>query len=75
MVLSMQYSGYNKKFGYEVLDSALKAMYRVRQVEEEKGVNLKQVTNQLSLCQQHQAQSCRKSTDRRLKEKGSKLRW
>ena len=37
MVLRMQYSGYSKKFRYEVVDSALKA-YRIRQVEEERGV-------------------------------------
>ena len=35
MVSRMQYSGYSKKFQYEVVDSALKA-YIVRQVEEEK---------------------------------------
>jgi hypothetical protein len=37
MVLRMQYSGYSKKFRYEVVDSALKA-YRVRQDEEKEGV-------------------------------------
>ena len=40
MVLRMQYSGYSKKFRYKVVDSAIKA-YRVRQVEEEKGVRPK----------------------------------
>ncbi|KAL9959129.1 hypothetical protein ACROYT_G036217 [Oculina patagonica] len=33
MVLRMQYSGYNKKFRYEVVDSAIKA-YRARQEAE-----------------------------------------
>jgi hypothetical protein len=37
MVLRMQYSGYSKKFRYEVVNSALKA-YRIRQDEEEEGV-------------------------------------
>lgn len=36
MVLRMQYSGYNKKFRYEVVDSAIKA-YRARQEAELKG--------------------------------------
>ena len=36
MVLRMQYSGYNKKFRYEVVDSAVKA-YRARQETELKG--------------------------------------
>ena len=36
MVLRMQYSGYNKKFRYEVADSAVKA-YRARQEVELKG--------------------------------------
>jgi len=36
MVLRMQYSGYSKKFRYEVLDSAVKA-YRARQEAELKG--------------------------------------
>ena len=36
MVLRMQYSGYNKKFRYEVVDSAVKA-YRARQEAELKG--------------------------------------
>ena len=36
MVLRMQYSGYNKKFRYEVVDSAFKA-YRARQEAELKG--------------------------------------
>ena len=37
MVLRMQYSGYSKKFRYEVVDSALK-VYRVRQDEEKERV-------------------------------------
>ena len=36
MVLRMQYSGYNKEFRYEVVDSAVKA-YRARQEAELKG--------------------------------------
>ena len=36
MVLRMQYSGYNKKFRYEVVESAVKA-YRARQEAELKG--------------------------------------
>ncbi|KAL9971251.1 hypothetical protein ACROYT_G023757 [Oculina patagonica] len=36
MVLRMQYSGYNQKFRYEVVDSAIKA-YRARQEAELKG--------------------------------------
>ena len=36
MVLGMQYLGYNKKFRYEVVDSAIKA-YRARQEAELKG--------------------------------------
>ena len=36
MVLRMQYSGYNKKFRYEVVDSAVNA-YRARQEAERKG--------------------------------------
>ena len=39
MVLRMQYSGYDKKFRYEVVDSALKA-YRARQETELKGERL-----------------------------------
>ena len=34
--MRMQYSGYNKTFGYEVVDSAVKA-YRARQEAELKG--------------------------------------
>ena len=36
MVLRMQYSGYNKMFRYEMVDSAVKA-YRARQEPELKG--------------------------------------
>ena len=36
MVLRMQYSGYNKKFRYELVDSVVKA-YRTRQEAEQKG--------------------------------------